>query len=517
MTDAEWWCIVLGLPPTLSDEQVVREVEARLRLNKYMGGHAPTVPQAAFLISGQREVLYGGATKGGKSDAMLMAALQYVDVPYYNALILHRTFTDLSKGDALIPRFRDWTGHLGVKWDDENHAGIFPSGAKVSFGFVDTKGAGRRYKGPNYQFIGWEELTEQPDPQDYTFLFSRLARPAGSQVPIRVRATTNPDGPGHDWVKLRWGLGHDDQGRPLPKPDPETRIFIPAKLEDNPHVDQAEIEEALVNLDDVEYAQIRHGEWDVAPSGDFFVPEMIRILPDPPTAGVSLRYRGWDKAGTDASERGAKRAKFTVGLRVSRVDRRIYGVEFIIEDLIREQWGIDRRDRAIQETAGIYAPDIPASARLIRQPDPWQDGGQRDTWILIEQEPADAGKQSALISVSQLNGRVVEVFKPSTDKETRARAAASQINAGNYGMVRAWWNRVVLNELRAFPSGPYKDIVDTLSMIHNKIALSQPPALPASSRGVSRHLALPAPYAPARRTLPPGVGVPPGINRGPRG
>src|SRR5881628_3457440 len=61
------------------------------------------VPQATFLLLDCEEAFYGGAVGGGKSAALLMAALQFVDVPGYRALILRRTFAQLSKGDALIP------------------------------------------------------------------------------------------------------------------------------------------------------------------------------------------------------------------------------------------------------------------------------------------------------------------------------------------------------------------------------------------------------------------------------
>lgn len=60
--------------------------------------HVPTPPQSAFLLYNGHEALYGGAAGGGKSDALLMAALQYVEYPKYSALILRRTFPDLAKG-----------------------------------------------------------------------------------------------------------------------------------------------------------------------------------------------------------------------------------------------------------------------------------------------------------------------------------------------------------------------------------------------------------------------------------
>jgi len=72
--------------------------------------HLPTVslPQLGFLSLLSREAFYGGAAGGGKSDALLMAALMFVDRPGYAALLLRRTYPQLSKADGLIPRSQEW-------------------------------------------------------------------------------------------------------------------------------------------------------------------------------------------------------------------------------------------------------------------------------------------------------------------------------------------------------------------------------------------------------------------------
>lgn len=479
------------LDPALRAEAQRARLEAALRWNVYMGGHVPTLPQRAFLLAPHKEVLYGGATKGGKSDALLMAALQYVDVPYYNALILHRSFADLNKGDALIPRFREWTSGLGVRWDDENHAGIFPSGAKVSFGFIEAEGAGRRYKGPNYQFIGWEELTEQPTPTDYVYLFSRLSRPAGSAVPLRVRATTNPDGPGRQWVKDRWGIGRDAP------PCPPTRLFIPAKLDDNPYVDEEAVEASLSELGAVEYAQLREGNWDVTATGDLFRLDRLQMVPLP-TAGVIARLRGWDKASTPGAGPGANavqrkrsaRAKFTVGMRMSRVSKALYGVEYVVEHVIRGQWSSGVRDRVIRETAGVYKPEEDTEEgrklRIVPVPDP------PGTEIMVEREPGSGGQQSAEITVADLAGRVVHVYLPGGDKIDRARPFATQVEHGNVGYVAGPWTAAMLDEWRAAPNGLYWDHTDTAGMLFNALRLlptaGEAVAVPGRARTIAAGL-----------------------------
>jgi predicted phage terminase large subunit-like protein len=214
--------------------------------------HQPTAKQAEFLAQADTaEVLFGGAAGGGKSDALLMGALQFVDVPGYAAILFRRTYADLSLPSALMDRARGWLGGTSARWADKEKTWHFPSGATLTFGYLDTASDRYRYQSSEFQFIGFDELTQFPE-VDYLFLFSRLRRQADSPVPLRMRAATNPGGVGHAWVKRRF---LSDQGQRA------GRAFVPASLSDNPHLDRAEYARALMNLDPFTRNQLLQGDW----------------------------------------------------------------------------------------------------------------------------------------------------------------------------------------------------------------------------------------------------------------
>lgn len=197
----------------------------------------------------QIEALYGGAAGGGKSEALLMGALQYADVPGYAALLLRRSYTDLAMPGALMDRALGWLGGVG-HWDQAKHRWRLPSGAVLQFGYLERLSDRFRYQSSEFQYIGFDELTQFGE-GEYLYLFSRLRRLAGSMVPVRMRAATNPGGVGHDWVRARFLVGGDG------------RCFVRARLSDNPFLDQAGYRESLARLSGVERAQLLDGDWDV--------------------------------------------------------------------------------------------------------------------------------------------------------------------------------------------------------------------------------------------------------------
>ena len=187
----------------------------------------PSLTQKVFLRTYSLEALFGGAAGGGKSSALLMAALQYIDVPNYSAILFRRTYADLALPGAIMDRFQSWIAEEeDIKWNANNYTAVFPSGARISFGYLNNSQDYLRYKGAEFQFIGMDEVTEIRE-ADYRYLFSRLRRPASgplAKVPLRMRCASNP---APNWVRQRFIIEGKEQGR----------IFVPSFLTDNPGSD----------------------------------------------------------------------------------------------------------------------------------------------------------------------------------------------------------------------------------------------------------------------------------------
>lgn len=202
-----------------------------------------------------QEALFGGSAGGGKTDALLMAALQYVTVPGYSALLLRRTYKQLMKDGGLVPRSKEWL--LGkARWNGTEMQWTFPSGATLSFGYYDHDDHYMNYQGGAWQYVGFDELTQFKESW-YKYLFSRTRKLAGSRIPIRIRAASNPGGPGHEWCKRRFIARGSN------------KFFVPSRLEDNPGLDKEEYIKSLAELDPITRAQLLAGDWDAYQGGRF--------------------------------------------------------------------------------------------------------------------------------------------------------------------------------------------------------------------------------------------------------
>lgn len=241
------------MPVTVTKENF----DPRMKWSDYIP-HNPTPKQHAFLYLDELEIqeaLFGGQAGGGKSDSLLMAALKYVDIPGYAALILRQSYPDLAKPGAIMHRAKEWLRNSGAKWNENLKEFKFPSGSTLEFGYLRRDDDVFQFQSAEYQFIGFDELTQFTEFQ-YLYMRSRLRRLATSSIPIRVRSATNPGGKGHQWVRRRF----------ISDKDP-SRVFIPATLDDNPYLDRESYREQLEHLDPYTRAQLLHGDWSARPPG----------------------------------------------------------------------------------------------------------------------------------------------------------------------------------------------------------------------------------------------------------
>jgi hypothetical protein len=258
------------------------------RLTKYVP-YTPTPKQSAFLLMNNvKEILYGGAAGGGKSVCQLMAALQYVDVPGYSAILFRKTYADLSLPNALIDMSKQWLAPFvnskEVHWSDKDKKYTFPSGATLSFGYLENDNDCYRYQGAEFQYIGMDECTHI-SPSNYRYLFSRLRKPTSLDVPLRFRATANPGGQYGDYYYQRFFVEGEEKGR----------VFIAAGLSDNPYLDAEAYRESLAELDPIERERLLNGNWEIRATGDMFSSLWFTFVDaeDIPIGAQRVRFGIW--------------------------------------------------------------------------------------------------------------------------------------------------------------------------------------------------------------------------------
>ena len=174
------------------------------------------------------ETLFGGAAGGGKSHGQLLDALRFaVCYPGSRQLMLRRTMPELER--SLVPAALRLYPQCIAKYKVSEHRWDFANGSALEFGYCDAESDVTRYQSAEYDVIRFDELTHFTESQ-FTYLLSRIRGTNG--FPKQVKATTNPGGVGHQWVKSRFiDSMPPDTVREF---DGGTRLFLPARLGDNP-------------------------------------------------------------------------------------------------------------------------------------------------------------------------------------------------------------------------------------------------------------------------------------------
>ena len=218
------------------------------------------------------EAFYGGAAGGGKSEALVIEALRQVHIPYYKGIIFRKTYPQL---EELIDKSLHYykLAFPGAQYNAGKHIWSFPSGAQILFRSMPHLADRTNYQGHAYDFIGFDELTHFTW-DEYSYLFSRN-RPNGPGTRVYTRATANPGGIGHGWVKDRFvsvapPMTTIWEEVPITFPDghvemrKKSRIFVPSTVFDNKILleNDPDYLTRLASMPDAERRALLYGDWD---------------------------------------------------------------------------------------------------------------------------------------------------------------------------------------------------------------------------------------------------------------
>lgn len=238
-------------------------------------------PQQLLVNCPIKEIFYGGARGGGKTDGMIgKNAIKAARYGKYQKGIFFRK--ELPQLESAISRTKEIYLPMGWTWAEQKKTFTAPNGAILKFRPLEKDSDAEKYQGQDFSDIYMEELTNYASPRPVDRLRAILRSASG--VPCQMHGTGNPGGPGHHWVKERYidpnPAGFEVLKETLKNGNVHERIFIPAKLDDNRKLMEADPDyennlymagsEALVKA-------WRWGDWNIV-EGAFFdcwTPKMV--------------------------------------------------------------------------------------------------------------------------------------------------------------------------------------------------------------------------------------------------
>ena len=229
----------------------------------------PGTPQEMMIACPFEDLLFGGARGGGKTYGMLGDWISHADLYGENAfgVFFRKTYPELEQVQIYAEKIFPL---VGAKYHAGPRTWVFPNGAKLKMRYLERDKDADRYQGHEYTWICFEEIVNWASPKPIDKL--RACLRSGAGVPCYFRATGNPGGIGHNWVKARYV---DPAPPRTPFYDTETetmRIYIPATLDDNTRLAENDPHywkriHASANGDEQLLKAWRFGDWDIVAGG----------------------------------------------------------------------------------------------------------------------------------------------------------------------------------------------------------------------------------------------------------
>lgn len=198
-------------------------------------------PQTALLRCPVFEVFYGGARGGGKTEGSIGDWLDHSNSYGEHAIgiFVRRKFKQLAE---VIARTKQIFPKIGAKYNEQKAEWRMANGARLKFVYLERDSDAEEYQGHSYTRVYIEEVTNFPSSSPINRLRATLRSGAG--VPVGMRLTGNPGGPGHNWVKARYIDPAPEGYKIIAEYDDVVidgelktvmleRVFIPSKLGDN--------------------------------------------------------------------------------------------------------------------------------------------------------------------------------------------------------------------------------------------------------------------------------------------
>jgi hypothetical protein len=195
--------------------------------------YKPTEKQTLWHQATEDEVLFAGGRGGGKTKALVMQALRLcAHFPGIRVLVIRRSYPQLKATVVAELAKVGFAKRLGGQWNASDLELRLPNGSLLKLGYIDALADTAQFQGTEWQCLMIDELGLMI-PEALPILRETL-RSSNPAIPIRwLRATANPGGPSHAYVRAHFIDATDDGRKVVTDEQGRTTRFIRSSVYDN--------------------------------------------------------------------------------------------------------------------------------------------------------------------------------------------------------------------------------------------------------------------------------------------